>query len=60
MVLEEILTHRTEGVDEHTGLQTYATMYLVRGNIVAITGLEHALFAADGHLKLPTGHIGAL
>ena len=59
-VLEEILAHRTECVDEHTGLKTYATMYLVGGYIVAVAGLEHALLAPDAHFKLPAGHIGAL
>ena len=60
MVLEEVLAHRTEGVDEHAGLKAYATMYLVGGYIVAVAGLEHVLLASDTHLKLPAGHIGAL
>ena len=46
-LFQEIFAHGSEGIDENTGLQTYATMWQVRSDIIAIASFEYFLLLTD-------------
>ena len=59
-LLQEVFSVGSECVNQHTGLQTHASVNLVRSNIIAVSCLQDFLLSRNGQLELPAGYIRCL
>lgn len=59
-LFQEISTHRTETIYQHTRFQTYTTMHSIRFLIQTVAGRYNFFHTIDDKLKFSTFHISHL